>query len=194
MVICGVSFRPDVFGDLEREGVRDSKEINPERRNELNNFLREKAEEIEIVEFGPEEIDTLRGSGTNLNQIEEIGFSKILNRLKSQKAFIDSASANAEKFSENLREMLEHEVKLIVEHKADENRLPVSAASIIAKVRRDNRVEELKEKYGEIGSGYPGDNQTIRFLRKWVSNNEKLPRCARKTWKTVERIKSECEK
>ncbi len=194
MVICGVSFRPEVISDLESEGVRDSKELPPNRREELDEFLRVKAEKCEIVEFEACEIDNLRWEGTNLNQIEEIGFSKILNRLKTEKAFIDSASANAEKFSKNLMNMLNHDTELIVEHGADKNRLPASAASIIAKVRRDKRIEELKEEFGDTGSGYPGDNNTIHFLKKWFQKHGCLPECARETWKTAKRIKTESEK
>ncbi len=58
---------------------------------------------------------------------------------------------------------MENKIEMIVEHKADEEYLPVSAASIIAKVRRDRRIEELKEKHGETGSGYPADERTIKF-------------------------------
>ncbi len=194
MIICGVTFRTDLYSELNKEGVKDSKKIKPKRRKELDKFLREKVERVEIVEFEASDIDRFRNNGINLNQIEEIGFSKILNQLSPQKAFIDSASANANEFSKNLKERIEKNIKLIVEHKADENRLPVSAASIIAKVRRDERINQLKEKYGETGSGYPGDDYTIRFLKKWIKKNEKLPECTRKTWKTVERIKTECEK
>ena len=40
----------------------------------------------------------------------------------------------------------------------------VSAASIVAKVVRDREITKLAKKYGEIGSGYPSDPVTIRWL------------------------------
>lgn len=188
MVICGIVLRRKSLDELKFEGVRDSKEIEPDRREELAKILRKKASKIKLIEFEPTRIDRLRKEGTNLNQIEEIGFVEILNQLDSQIAYVDAASANSTKFAENIQKKLNSDMKLVVEHKADENHLPVSAASIIAKVRRDRRIEELKEKYGDTGSGYPSDNRTIRFLEKWVRKYSELPSFARKTWKTVERI------
>ncbi len=188
MVICGVVVSPKVFSDLRAERVRDSKLIGPNRREFLDGFLKEKMKKYEIVEYSPFEIDRLRGGGTNINQIEAEGFAKVLNFLQPSKAYIDSASANTEKFASDIANKLECEVELIVEHKADENYLPVSAASIIAKVRRDQRIDELKEEYGEIGSGYPSDERTIRFLERWVDGNKKFPDFVRKSWKTAQRF------
>lgn len=194
MVICGITIDQNIYGELRSERVRDSKKIGPNRREILAKFLKRKAEKYEILEFEAEEIDRLRGEGTNMNQIEELGFARVLNRLNPQKAYIDSASANAEKFSDNIRNMLEKNIELIVEHKADEKYLPVSAASIVAKVRRDKRIKELEQSYGKMGSGYPSDERTINFLKTWMREHEDLPDFARKSWKTAQRIKSESQR
>lgn len=194
MVICGVSLSPENFEEMEVERVRDSKQIPPERRSELADFLQGIAKRIEFAEFSPPQIDSLRMNGTNLNRIEAIGFAQILNRLNPPKAYLDSASANCEKFANAVRERLDGEIELVVEHSADENYLPVSAASILAKVRRDWRIEELCKKHGETGSGYPSDERTIEFLKRWVENHRSLPGFARKTWKTVRRIKERKDK
>lgn len=191
MVICGITLDPESFEELRVERVRDSKKISPRRRESLAALLKDRAEDYEIVEFGPAEIDQLRAEGTNLNEIEALGFAKILNRLEPPKAYIDSASANTEVFADSISELLECDMELVVEHGADEKYLPVSAASIIAKVRRDSEIEELKKKYGETGSGYPADERTVRFLENWVRENGELPPFARNSWKTAERIKSE---
>lgn len=176
---------------MKSERVRDSKKIGKQRRKELAELLHRRAEKIEFVEFWPEDIDEMRQNGTNLNRIEAIGFAKLLDRLKASQAYIDSASANAEKFSECLKNLCNKStVELVVEHKADKNYLSVSSASILAKVRRDRRIEELKSEYGETGSGYPADDRTVKFLERWVEENEELPEIARKTWKTAKRMKS----
>ncbi len=193
MVICGIVLESGEFEDLRKEGIRDSKEINPHRREELKVFLEERAEVIEIVEFEPWEIDELRREGTNLNRIEAIGFARILDRLSPEKAYLDSASANPDKFTGSVRDLMDCSTELIVEHEADKNHVPVSAASIVAKVRRDMRIDELKEKYGETGSGYPSDGKTIKFLKDWMESHKSLPNFARETWKTAQRIKSEFE-
>lgn len=60
----------------------------------------------------------------------------------------------------------------------------------MAKVRRDRKIEELKERYGDTGSGYPSDDRTVQFLERWMEKNSELPDCVRKTWGTVERFKN----
>lgn len=190
MVICGVMFSPKIFGELKAERVRDSKMIGPNRREFLDEFLKGKINRYEIVEFSPSEIDRLRSEGVNMNQIEVEGYARILNALKPSKAYLDSASANAEKFAEDIEGKLESDIEMVVEHKADEKYLPVSAASIIAKVTRDRRIEDLKKDYGEIGSGYPSDERTVRFLKRWIDENEEYPSFVRKSWKTAQRILS----
>lgn len=65
--------------------------------------------------------------------------------------------------------------KLIYEKKADRNYLPVSAASILAKITRDQKVEELCSSFGEkYVSGYPNSN-TALFLKKYYSRHGGLP-------------------
>jgi ribonuclease HII len=77
-------------------------------------------------------------------------------------------------------------IQVICEHKADVNHPSVSAASILAKVEREEQVEKIKGeyiKYGNVGSGYPSDPVTKSFLR---NNGEKLKNSGifRKTWAT----------
>ena len=66
----------------------------------------------------------------------------------------------------------------------------VAAASIIAKVERDRTIEQLSEEYGTIGSGYPSDPVTIRFLESYIKENKNIPIIARTSWSTVNDIKS----
>jgi ribonuclease HII len=70
------------------------------------------------------------------------------------------------------------------EHRADERHAHVAAASVVAKVERDRRVEALSERYGEVGSGYPSDDRTRAFLAAFVAEHGRLPACARASWAT----------
>ncbi|MEM2782912.1 MAG: hypothetical protein QXQ55_03890, partial [Candidatus Hadarchaeales archaeon] len=79
--------------------------------------------------------------------------------------------------------------ELKVENSADRKYTVVGAASILAKVRRDARLAELKKKYGEVGSGYSHDPLTISFLRRWVEEHGELPPFARKSWETCRRLR-----
>ncbi|MBI5378364.1 MAG: ribonuclease HII, partial [Thaumarchaeota archaeon] len=60
----------------------------------------------------------------------------------------------------------------------------VSAASIIAKVNRDKEIAKLRKKY-DLGSGYPSDSKTMRFVRDWIFTYKKTPQFVRASWKPV---------
>ncbi|RMF30468.1 MAG: ribonuclease HII, partial [Candidatus Nitrosothermus koennekii] len=73
------------------------------------------------------------------------------------------------------------------EHRADANNIVVGAASIIAKVNRDKEIDRLRV-YGNVGSGYPSDEITIKFVEEWMKKNKQYPEFLRKSWKTMKRI------
>lgn len=79
---------------------------------------------------------------------------------------------------------------LIYEQKADKKYLPVSAASILAKITRDQEVEKICQEIGEeYISGYPNSN-TATFLKKYCGKYHRLPPQIRKTrkWSPLQRI------
>jgi ribonuclease HII len=82
---------------------------------------------------------------------------------------------------------------IVSEHKADSKYPIVSAASIIAKVQRDQAIARLHSRYGDFGSGYPSDLKTIGFVRNLVSSRKKLPPIIRHSWDSVRRIQEEVE-
>ena len=93
-----------------------------------------------------------------------------------------------ERFGEVIGKRLSFSPKIVAEHKADSKYIPVAAASILAKVTRDRAIEKLKEAYGEIGSGYPSDPITRRFLEEYYKKHGVFPPIVRKSWKTLEKI------
>ncbi|MCW4027390.1 MAG: ribonuclease HII, partial [Candidatus Bathyarchaeota archaeon] len=66
----------------------------------------------------------------------------------------------------------------------------VSAASIIAKVKRDTAIASLRKQHGDLGSGYPSDPKTIEFLKKWIKTRGSYPEFVRKSWKPARRIQA----
>jgi ribonuclease HII len=100
---------------------------------------------------------------------------------------VDACDVDPERFARRVRESLSVPADLRAEHRADENRPIVAAASVLAKVERDERVANLGEEYrehGPVGSGYPSDRRTREFLQEYVRANGELPACARACWKT----------
>lgn len=186
LVICGISVNKD---DLLRQlGVRDSKKLSRNQRESLSEKIEKVAEEIQIVEIAAEEIDAIRDEMT-LNQLEVKVFASVINRLKPSIAYVDSADVNEERFGKDILQEIELPVDVISRHRADETYPVVSAASILAKIRRDQVVRRIGQEIGEpIGSGYPSDPITIRFLESWIERYDRLPPHTRKSWDTCSRL------
>ena len=70
-------------------------------------------------------------------------------------------------------------------HHADSLNVVVSAASIVAKVIRDDEIQRIRKLYDDIGSGYPSDKKTMFFIKNWVTRYKSAPYFARKSWKPV---------
>ena len=113
---------------------------------------------------------------------------------KPTEIYIDAADVNEKRFGLVFEEAFPL-AKIVSRHKADQHYLVVSAASIIAKVERDNAIEKLKEKVGEdFGSGYPADPKTKSFLNNIFRKNKKFPPYVRESWDTAKKIKDELTK
>jgi ribonuclease HII len=55
-------------------------------------------------------------------------------------------------------------------------------ASILAKVTRDRAIAKLRKDY-DLGSGYPSDSLTVKFVTKYYKKNHEMPNFVRKSWK-----------
>ncbi|RDE15839.1 MAG: ribonuclease HII [Candidatus Thorarchaeota archaeon] len=191
LVVCGVLVQPESITELQRIGVRDSKTLTPKRRVELAKKIRGIADRISLRRISAARIDDLRAKGVTMNEIEVRAFASILRSLRPDKAFIDAADINAQRFGVLIGEksgLVSLGCSIVSEHFADSTYPAVSAASIVAKVDRDNRIRELQKNYGAFGSGYPSDSRTVQFVRSFVVDKTPLPAIVRKSWKSVERI------
>jgi ribonuclease HII len=137
----------------------------------------------------PEEIDHREEKRITMNKLEELKMAEILKELRPRSIFIDAVDVNEDRFRESMLNLLDYTPdELISKHRADDLFPIVSAASIIAKDKRDSLIEEIKKIYGDFGSGYPSDKRTIDFLREWIRKNKNAPPFARKTWDTIKKI------
>ena len=188
LVIAGVIVPEKMDIVLERMGVKDSKRLTPNRRTILSRKLK-KMFEYDLVVISAQDIDNMRADGINLNEIERIGMEKILSNLNPEKAIVDAVDIKAERFQNKLSN--DTGVNVVAEHKADDNYIEVSAASIIAKQERDAHIAEINKDYikmGGIGSGYPSDPITKKFLTNFTY--DEMPDFVRKSWATVEKMKN----
>ena len=193
LVIAGVTFENDL--ELIENNVRDSKKITPKRREILSKRIKEFAVNYEISLISASDIDHMRKIMT-LNEIEVSAFSGIIEKLKPDICYVDAADVNDERFGKNILSRLSFKPEIISKHKADDIYPIVGAASILAKTKRDEEIQmiaqELEKKLDmPLGSGYPADPVTQKFLRKWVKTFGKLPPYTRHSWKTAQNLLKE---
>ena len=174
-------------------GVKDSKELSIEKRVELFEKIPGICEEFVVSMVEPAEINTLMGRHS-LNEIEAMKIGEMINALKSRPeiVFVDSPDVKQENFSKRIKRYCGKSLTIKSEHFADRNYPLASAASVMAKVSRDNAIDELKKEFGDIGSGYPHDPKTIAFIRAWVKKEKELPPIARDKWRTNVRELNAC--
>lgn len=209
LVIAGCLIDESKENELKKLGIKDSKLLAQKKRDFLFEKIKEIAEAFEIVIIYPPEIDESNEKGINLNELEALAFSEVINKINNKiidkkqadkkiedvKVIIDCPSRNPSKWEDFLIKKLNDipknnsnlnfsNLSFICEHKADVNYVVVSAASILAKTIREREMDKLKMIYGnQIGSGYCHDPLTIEFIRKNIKNydNEGI---FRKTWST----------
>jgi len=168
------------------EDIDDSKNLSRGRREEFAAELRgDDRVRAEIVEIPTERIDdpesgmnelTVGAQARALDAVVEAGTVGI----------VDACDTDAERFARRVGDGVDAGVEVRAEHGADEAYPVVSAASVLAKVARDRHVDALAETYGDVGSGYPSDPTTRKFIRSYVDENGELPDCARESWGTCE--------
>jgi ribonuclease HII len=193
MVLAGCLINDKTEAEFQKIGVRDSKQLTPKRRDFFEEKIKEKAEDYETVLKYPEEIDRKNAEGIKLNELEAIASAKIINKLnkgdKKIKVIIDCPSTSISKWTDFLKTQIKDlsNLEICCEHKADRNHVAVSAASILAKNKREREVSKLRKKYGEgVGSGYPSDPKTKKFLAKNAKKHHDKG-IFRKTWSTWKR-------
>lgn len=189
LVMAGVSIDEKDLHMLKKLGVKDSKQLSPLQRELLFDKILGVVKDFKIKIISASQVDAaLNDPHMNLNWLEAKTSADIINELDGDKATLDCPSTNINAYKDYVKKLLNkknEKIKIVAEHKADENYVEVAAASILAKVTRDREIEILKKKYKvEFGSGYPSDPRTQDFLEK---NYNKYP-IFRKTWKSYKNV------
>ncbi|MBI2133181.1 ribonuclease HII [Candidatus Woesearchaeota archaeon] len=187
--MAGVLLDEEGSESLKSIGVKDSKLLSIVKMRTLFDKIKTIAIKWKIVVIEPSEIDAaLQSDDLNLNWLEAHKSAEIINSLKPQKAIIDSPSNNIINYKRYLMKLLDNkEIDVSVEHKADLNHIECGAASILAKVTREDEIGKIKKKIGiNFGSGYLTDPLTQAFLKK---NHETHHEIFRKSWMPYKRVK-----
>jgi ribonuclease HII len=183
LVMCGLMVKEGDEKELVKLKVKDSKLLTKKKREFLFDKIKNISYKYEVVVIGPDEIDKAVNNhdGLNLNKLEARKSAEIINTLKPDKVIIDAPSNNIKSYKEYLSGYIKNrKIELKLEHKADLKYPVVSAASIIAKVTRDNEIEKIKKRIKvDFGSGYMSDPKTVAFLER---HYETYPDLFRKSW------------
>ncbi len=189
--------------DLEvlPDGIADSKQLSPTRREELARTLEQRANVyIGVAEIPVGRIDD---PSTDMNSLavdaHATAIAAMLEAVHVDQAatgLCDACDTDAERFARRVAERCRTHVSsatvtIDARHGADEESPLVGAASIIAKVERDSHMASLATEYGEIGSGYPSDPTTKRFLESYLEAHGDVPPFARRSWSTCKRAIAE---
>ena len=193
MILAGVLMTKEQEVILKDLGAKDSKQVLHPMRIKLAKDIKENSINYKVVKAFPSEIDEyVDNKKLNLNTLEARKAAEIINFLNDGKekikVILDCPSINTKTWRAKLLEFVSKKdnLEVVCEHKADVNYPSVSAASILAKVAREDEVEKIKEeykKYGNTGSGYPADPSTKEFLKKHGKELENSG-IFRKTWAT----------
>lgn len=196
MALAGVLIEKETEKEFSKLEIRDSKTILPKKREILAEQIKKLSISTHVVLISVDEIDGKNNDGLNLNQREAVGMAQIVNKLNKTKdqikVVIDCPSTNIEAWKEYLEQSLigKSNLNIVCEHKADENHIAVSAASILAKVTRDNEVKKLKKKFNiNFGSGYPADPNTRKFIYEHYEEYTGKG-LFRESWGTIKKHKS----
>lgn len=131
--------------NFKLEGLTDSKKLSEKKRNEFCEYIKQNALAYSIGVVGPEEIDEI-----NIYQASKkamlLAIEDIRKKINVDYVFTDAMP-------------LELDIPSLSIVKGDLKSITISAASVIAKVTRDNMMYELDKKYPQykFGShkGYP---------------------------------------
>lgn len=137
----GIAIMPKYHDDTRWNYIADSKKLSKENRQILFDYIKEIAIEYIIHRVSVKEIDRL-----NVHQAKMKGFCEALVKLKTKvnRILIDGNHVPKQFFGNYMDDI---PCECII--KGDDKYKSIAAASILAKVQRDNDMAELSKEYPE---------------------------------------------
>jgi ribonuclease HII len=187
LVVGGFLLPRAKLPELPGLGVRDSKLLSPQRREEVYERLRSTGRCLSVA-LAPRTVDAhVRHHG--LNGLEAQAFARLVREARPSEAFADACDVLPARFGELVERLSGGCAPVRSSHRADRLVPVVGAASIVAKVRRDRAIARLRGSLGsDLGSGYPSDERTIRFVRSVLLRGGEPPSWLRRSWSTTQRL------
>ncbi len=185
LVVAGIGIERSKISQLYNLGIRDSKALTPLAREKFFAYIVKLSNSICIYKIDCHEVDNYVFFN-GLNELEAIAMAEIINNIDADRIYVDSCDVNLERYKDSIKKYLRIlKPSIYCLHHADSLNVVVSAASIVAKVIRDNEVRRIRKVYHDIGSGYPSDKKTMYFIKTWVTRYKSVPNFVRKSWKPL---------
>jgi len=183
LVVAGfLSEDPDEV-ELRSAGANDSKAMSARKRVAARAAL-EPLGTPDVRLITARQIDA-----GNLNQLEEAVIAELVRTHRPDLVRMDALGppSGVPRLVERLRELVGPDCSCtwVIEPKADATYAEVGAASIFAKTTRDAVLDDLRETFGVLGSGYPSDPKTRSWLATWNASRQPWPDFVRTRWGTV---------
>ncbi|MEA1930280.1 MAG: ribonuclease HII [Euryarchaeota archaeon] len=181
------------------EGIADSKRLTPAKRESLADRLQ--AMDGVDIGVGIVSVQEIDDPETDMNGLTVAAQVRAIAAVAegSEEAIVDAGDVSESRFGRRVTDGVASEgidIAVTAEHGADEEHTLAAAASIVAKVERDSRMDAVGADYddcGPVGSGYPSDPTTREFLASYVDRHGELPACARQSWSTCEDVLAAAE-
>jgi len=183
MVIAAVAIDSRTAASLSRKGLRDSKSYGAGEdahalRSELAAEIRKRAVWLMHIEVEHTEIDA-RVCRNELNVLERELATKLIEKAPACDKIIADGKRMFAALGARYPQFLSVD-------RAEEHHASVAAASVIAKVIRDNRFNAIRARYepevGPITGGGYANAATRKWLRAYAERHGRLPDEARRTW------------
>jgi ribonuclease HII len=183
MVMAAVAIDSRTAAALTRKGLRDSKAYGAGDdahaiRGELAAEIRVRAKFVLAIEIEHHEIDA-RVARNELNVLEREVAIRMIDRAPA----CDKIIADGKRMFGAL--CLRYPQFVSADH-AEDQHAAVAAASVVAKVIRDDRFNAIRRRYepevGPITGGGYANAATRRWVRAYVERHGRLPDEARRSW------------
>ena len=194
LVISSVLLDDESEKELQFQGVKDSKQLSPEKRFHLYDQILERAKRSCSIHISSITIDKQRQLGLSMNRIEENHIFTLLKKYVDDpvdEVVIDAFVSKQNRLYNEICKLFPSSM-VRCEFHADATYPVVACASVIAKVERDRAMISLSQELGrDLGSGYPHDELSTSYIREFVKEHGKPPTIARSSWLTTQRIVEE---
>ncbi len=182
LVMGGFLFEGTDQEILRSAGAADSKAISAKRREAALPRL------LELGQLGLRRVEPEAIDEGNLNELEIRAFIALVEEFRPDRVYLDAPVHP--RGIPRLQARLVKETGVpdwIIEPKADATWPVVGAASIGAKLSRDDAIHAL----GNVGSGYPSDPVTRAALSELLRSGQPLPAWVRARWGTIEALRQQ---